>query len=458
MDANVRPLAQRLDLANRLAPYAPHRWTDNGKSGLPTLYLDDVSAIPFLINISSVEEYQHRARVRAGAGDLFATVTPLTDGYEAYCRERLQLGAPELIVAEPVDNLLAVGKACAEGAAFARLAQRTREAGGLLIHPYMGIESIWQLAAKLTAETGAPVQVIAPPPPVTWIANDKSLFTEMVRLTLGEDSVVETHESNDPAQLALLLLGLRQRHARVGLKRLRCASAMGNQIFDDLSEAGAESQVRAFLERTEWDGAETVQAVAWEQTDLSPSTQLWIPPEGAGPPRLDGIYEQILEGHGVFVGSRPSTLPEPCNAAIARAAITVAEGFQRLGYVGRCSFDFLILGDAQGEFSVRLTECNGRWGGTSTPMRLLDRISNGPRPPYRAQDIVQDALVGRRFSDLLAQVGERAHDPETGQGTFIFYNVGPLEPSGKLDVIAIGQTQEDAERAMTEELPGLLGL
>ena len=73
-----------------------HLWT--GDRGLPTLYLDDVSAIPFLVNIAGVEAYQHRARTRAGDGDLFATVTPPTEDYEEYCRKILGLGRPGLVL------------------------------------------------------------------------------------------------------------------------------------------------------------------------------------------------------------------------------------------------------------------------------------------------------------------------------------------------------------------------
>ena len=37
---------------------------------------------------------------------------------------------------------------------------------------------------------------------------------------------------------------------------------------------------------------------------------------------LDGIYEQILEGpEQVFVGSRPSGLPEPVNGVVAEASL-----------------------------------------------------------------------------------------------------------------------------------------
>ena len=241
---------------------------------------------------------------------------------------------------------------------------------------------------------------------------------------------------------------------------------MGNQVFAstalrDRPAEEVEQLVARFLARTEWVTGEVVLAVAWEAASASPSTQWWIPPDGARPPRLDGIYEQILEGdRKVFVGSRPSTLPRAVDDALARASRRVAEALQALGYVGRCSFDHLLLGDLDGDFVVRFTECNGRWGGTSTPMHLVDRLvtrSRGFRPAYRAQYVTASRLAGARFADLLQLVGDDAFDPVRGTGRFVFYNVGPLAAFGKLDVIALGDTQDAAERAMTESLPRLLG-
>jgi len=48
--------ATRLDLEARLAPFAPHRW--RGRRDVPTLHLDDVSGIPFLVGLPGVEEYR----------------------------------------------------------------------------------------------------------------------------------------------------------------------------------------------------------------------------------------------------------------------------------------------------------------------------------------------------------------------------------------------------------------
>ena len=453
----------RLDLERRLEPFADLYW--DGDSGeLPTLHLDDVSAIPFLVDIPGVEEYQHRARVRARGRDLYVAVTPQTDGYEEYCRTRLRLGAPRFVLAEPVSGPLAVAVAAARGTAFAQLVEATRAAGGMLIHPYMGIESVWDLARNLATEAGGRVAVLGPPPPVTWIANDKALFSEVVELALGPGWLVETHAAADPAVMARLLVEMSGRYEMVGLKRTRCASAMGNLVFlaADLAtndQASAQRQVQHFLKRTEWPEGEVVLVVAWEKTSFSPSTQLWIPPSGGPPPHVDGIYEQILEGTArVFVGSRPSTLPVLVNDVLASSALRVAAVLQTLGYSGRCSFDHLVLGDPHGEFRVLFTECNGRWGGTSTPMTLVDRLISGPRPPYRAQDFTDRGLVGMPLSEIFSRVADDLFDRGTQRGRFIFYNVGPLTEAGRLDVIALGHRQDEADRAILDDFPRLLGL
>ena len=451
-----RELGEDLDIVSALRPYTAHRW-QRGDSPHPTLQLDDVSGIPFLVDIAGVEEYQHRGRLRAGDDDVYVTVTPAIDGYEPYCRGMLQMGAPEHLVADPVAPPIAVARACTTGDTHTRLVEIARDAGGMTIHPYMGIEDVWELAAMLSVDSRTPVRVISPPPPVTWIANDKALFDELVARVLGREALVETRISRDAAGIESNLRALARRHERVGLKRTRCASAMGNAVFasrDVHSDRDASQMVQEFLRRTEWPVGEEVLAVAWLDTDLSPSTQLWIPPLGLGEPRLDGIYEQILKGEEkVFVGSRPSTLPDAVNQELGTAALMVAAALQELGYVGRCSFDHLVTGDPNEEFRVVFTECNGRWGGTSTPMSLLDRLLHGPRPAYRAQDVVYPELVGASLPDLLELLGDFTFRAETGQGRFILYNLGPLDGHGKFDVISLGADQDDAERGVLELLP-----
>jgi len=247
-------LGAEIDIARQLRPYEAHRWAPDDAPH-PTLQLDDVSAIPFLADIAGVEEYQHRGRLRAGDHDVYVTVTPATEGYEPYCRDVLQMGAPEHLVADPVGPPIAVARACTSGHARRRLVEIARDAGGITIHPYMGIEDVWELAAMLSVDSHASVRVISPPSPVTWIANDKAMFDELVARVLGRGALVDTRISRDAAGIETDLRALAKRHRRVGLKRTRCASAMGNAVFAsrDLSSDGDATQaVQEFLQRTEW--------------------------------------------------------------------------------------------------------------------------------------------------------------------------------------------------------------
>lgn len=478
LDELIAPFRERL-FNHEVTRFAPLGWRP-GIGTQPALHLDDVSGIPFLDDIPGVEEYQHRARTRAGEGDLFAATTEPVPGYERYCRETLGLGQAEALITEPVDPPVAVARACRHPTTMDEIVERARQAGGLGIHPYMGIEAVWDLAREVADRAKVPVGVLAPPPPVTWLANDKKSLSDLVDTLLGAEYLVETYAAASADRLADHLVDLASRHRRVALKRLRCASAMGNLVFDSIHVETSPipdltAEVAAFLERTEWDGEQEVLAVAWEDAISSPSTQMWIPLSDDGPPRLEGIYEQILEGEAcIFVGSRPSTLSATVEGRLAAASLTVATALQKLGYVGRCSFDFLVVGDPDGEFAIRFVECNGRWGGTSTPMSLLDRLlaqraveapapaacsSYGPpRPHYRAQDFVHSGLAGAQFNDVLDAVGDALYEPKKGGGTFVFYNVGPLARSGKLDVIAVAESHERAQLAVAEDLPSLLGL
>lgn len=434
---------------------------------IATLHLEDVSAIPFVSVIPGVERYQHRARVRAFDGDVFAAVTPISEGYEDYCREVLDLGQPGLVMAEPVAEATAVARACRRGSAWKELVRWTRDNGNVLLHPYMAIEDVWELGAALAAETKRDVRVLGPSPQSLWVANDKSALTQVVDAVVGAGWNMRTVRARSVETVVDAMADFARSMDWVGLKRTRCASAMGNAVFEarwilETPRRELVAAVKTFLDRTEWDGREEVLVVEWAQTDCSPSTQMWIPPLGAGDPRLEGIYEQLLEGaEKVFLGSRPSTLSAAIHDDLARASLLVAAAFQQLGYVGRCSFDFIVVGDPEGEFDVRFTECNGRWGGTSTPMFLVDRLGWGDargRRPYHAQDFVHPDLVGATFLELRKALSHLLYDPRTGQGRFVLYNVGPLEADGKFDIISLGDTPADAVEGIEKVLPDALGI
>jgi len=427
------------------------------EADLPTLHLDDVSGIPFLQDIVGIEYYQLRARVRAGSGDVFAATCPDPglESYEAYNRTHLGLGEARLIHA-PHSPAIEVAAGCRASGCFETLVGLAQQHGGLMVHPYMGIEAVWALADAIHHAAGVPVGVIAPAPGATWFANDKLTFTDFVRAILGNEAVVPSLVGDSPQALAGHLIRLAQHHDHVALKMLRCASAMGNKVFRAAEIAVPRPQlvekIQRFLHEKEWEVGSKVLAVAWEPATASPSAQMWIPADTQLPPSVDGVYEQLLEGpNKMFLGSVPSQLGHRINHRVARASSMIALGYQALGYVGRCSFDTIIHGD-----TLRFIECNGRWGGTSTPMHLLDRVFPRGRPPYRAQDVVIPSLNGATFSDLMCRLGPHLYDRRTQTGRYILYNVGSLTQYGKFDVIALGDDLDQAATALERHLPSLL--
>ena len=225
----ARTYSERHGLTAATEMWALHQW--GGDRELPTLHLDDVSGIPFLSGVEGVDEYQHRARVRCGDGDIFATVTEPAAGYEDYCRQYLGLGAPEHVFAHPENSALEVSNGCGVGATYQRLIERTRESSGLLIEPYMGIEDVWQLAQQISSDSGCCVQMVSPPPEVTWVANDKTLFSELVADVLGEEALVVTRTAHDVPTLVGCIREISSGVLRVAIKRPRCASAMGNRLL-----------------------------------------------------------------------------------------------------------------------------------------------------------------------------------------------------------------------------------
>jgi hypothetical protein len=349
-----------------------------------------------------------------------------------------------------------VSKACCQGEALSTLVEVARQGGGLVFHPYMGIEAVWNLAAQVAEQASVDTAVLAPPPPITWFANDKCHLTRLVNDLLGSHWVVDGSIASTVSGLGKGLRTLAAKHAKVALKMARCASAMGNRVFEstEIAQNGQDlsSLVEQFLVDKEWVQGDEVQAVAWEPSTASPSTQLWIPPKGQGTPQLDGVYEQLLEGdEQVFLGSVPSSLGHELDQAMGHASLMVAAVYQSLGYAGRCSFDFILTASG-----LRFTECNGRWGGTSTPMHLLDRLFPQGRPAYRARDYVSENLVGKSFQALADSLGDTLYDVRTGRGHYILYNVGCLNEYGKFDVISLGPDAEEASRVLENELPPMV--
>jgi hypothetical protein len=240
------------------------------------------------------------------------------------------------------------------------------------------------------------------------------------------------------------------------------ASGTGNIIFQShkirkLTNKNMCKCIATRLWQHNWNGHPIAITPWYDDVLVSPSTHVWIPPKGCGLPIFRGIFQQLLDdSRSVFMGSRPIHLSEELNLELTEKSLLLGCFLQELGYVGQCSFDTIIHGINFRTAKIRFVECNGRWGGVSRLIPLFKRLFGTVPKCFVASDYVDPRLKGHNFQSLVDIFSARLFNKNTEQGHYILYNVGGLEKHGKFDIIAIADTQAEAERRLYVEVPYLL--
>src|SRR5690606_37057611 len=322
--------------------------------------------------------------------------------------------------------------------------------------PYLGSGGVWALAGRIAARSGDPVLVAAPPPRLARRVNNKIWFTQRAEELLGPRSVPSSRETYSLAILAGAVRDLARDHDRIGIKLPIAAGGAGNVVIDtaslrELPLTVIRDRLARLLARAAWGDPFPLLVSVWESpVVLSPSVQLWIPHAVDGPPIVEGIFEQRSSGLiGRFIGAVPAELPGALRERIAAEAALIGLLFQQLGYFGRCSFDAILVGERLEDAELHWVECNGRWGGTSIPMTLVNRLTGDwatapfviahpegcPRLPF--------AEVLDRTADLLFRPGARSPG-------VVYLSPGGFDPEGGLKSLVIARDPGGAQREADE--------
>ena len=190
----------------------------------------------------------------------------------------------------------------------------------------------------------------------------------------------------------------------------------------------------------------------------SPSVQLRITP--AGELRIISTHDQALGGESgqVYLGcSFPAD--SEYRALITERAHFVGEVLRDQGVIGRFAIDFLVYRDRGEDWHCSAIEINLRMGGTTFPYIALDFLTGGSitgSGDYRSRTGVQkfyfatDALKSPSYRGLLPQdfleivIHHGLHfSPSTETGV-LFHMIGALSQFGKLGVICIGNSKQEA--------------
>lgn len=408
--------------------------------------------------------FEYRSLLLAGDGDMVVLSGTPDIAFESYCHDSLALGTPEFLrLSEDTGRrYLPLAERClATPALMERLCDICRQNYGLDILPYLGRGTAWKLASAIAARTGSPVHVAAPPPRLTQRVNDKVWFTEQVRKVLNRGSLPPSYSVFGPAALAGRIAAIARRFPQVIVKVPDSAGSQGNvRIHSADIEGWPVATLRQWildsLRARGWSDIYPLLVGVWESAVLqSPSVNLWVPSPDDGLPVIEGIFVQTLQGpEGTFIGAEPSDLPKAVETRLADGALALGYLLQRLGYFGRCGFDAVLVGSSIEDAEIHWIECNGRWGGVSTPMTLANRLAGNWRS--KGLVIVQQSrldLSPRSFDETLRLLGERLLTrPGTSDGVVLLSPERIVSGSG-LNFMVIARDQErarnDAQAALS---------
>jgi hypothetical protein len=436
------------DVRAELVAYAPVIVADS-MPGLG-IQVDDLSAIPLVEQLPMAAALQLRARLRARSGDAVLSNFEPPGGYESYNADRLGLGRATWLQASSDRQSMTVTRDClANPACLDTLADLVRDTGGH-VHPYISSEDVWLLARELSGRSGSNVSVVGPPPALTALVNNKRRFLEFARVVAGPDATIPFAAADNANAVAALLRQLSHRAGRLVVRLPGSAAGLGTRVVDTASFPAEQDhlpEVDAMLAGLGWDGRTEVLVSEWTESLTSVSTQVWIPPARLGLPTCEGVYEQRLDPHtGMqFWGAQPVRLANQVDAELRRLSLLVCTALQRAGYVGRCSFDFLLVGKQLASATPIFVECNGRWGGVSLVMSFVDRVSPArSRAAHSFGPVVQDSLRGADFEDVLETLQDELYEARNrAEPGVLLYNVGALAV-GRIDICAVDTDQDSA--------------
>lgn len=281
------------------------------------------------------------------------------------------------------------------------------------------------------------------------------------------------------------LVRLRRRRPGLGravVKLNESFSGEGNALFtyptpfpeDDLDAAGA--MVASALEGLAWSHAEEaldsflrklgemggiVEEFVEAPELRSPSAQMRVRPDGT--PELVSTHDQVLGGSTgqVYLGCR-FPADRAYRTLIQSEAVKIGRILAERGVVGRFGIDFLAFPDATGAWRCQAVEINLRMGGTTPPFLALEFLvrggmkhedgvfvtADGEERYYYATDNLKSpayrGLLPEDLMDIVARNGVR-FDPASETG-ILFYMIGALSQYGKLGVVSIGSSREEADR------------
>ena len=232
-----------------------------------------------------------------------------------------------------------------------------------------------------------------------------------------------------------------------------------HSLYDNMKPVAHEVSKELFFDKFyEMEGI--VEEFLEGEIKVSPSVQCVI---GTSEKiNIDSTHDQLLGGDEgqIFLGA---IFPADIEYAPALAAIgrKVAELLAKKGVRGRFAVDFISVKQDNGSWKHFEIEINLRKGGTTHPFMMIQFLTDGhydadkgvyltasgnKRYYFASDNLQSDRYIGTTPNDLIdiALFHGLMYDGAAQEGV-VFHLIGALSEFGKLGVVCIGKTPEEAK-------------
>ncbi len=228
-------------------------------------------------------------------------------------------------------------------------------------------------------------------------------------------------------------------------------------LYKEMVPVAKDLSVETFLEKfIVMEGI--VEAFVEGEAKVSPSVQCKIDPLGVV--EIVSTHDQVLGGDSgqIFMGAH-FPADESYRLDIGKLGKAIAEELKKEGVLGRFAIDFISVkeNDSWKHYAI---EINLRKGGTTHPFLMLEYLTNGHydeatalfltpskqnRCYFASDNLQNDAYKGLSPQDLIdiAMFHGLHFDGATQKGV-MFHMIGALSQFGKMGVVCIGETPEEA--------------
>ncbi|GAB2821501.1 peptide ligase PGM1-related protein [Ferruginibacter profundus] len=230
-----------------------------------------------------------------------------------------------------------------------------------------------------------------------------------------------------------------------------------HNLYKKIVPVAAHISVQDYLEKFYSMGG-IVEAFIEGTVKRSPSVQCRINP--LGEVDIISTHEQVLSGEDeqVFVGAH-FPADECYRTAVGRLGKLIAGGLKKDGVLGRFSIDFISVKENE-VWKHYAIEINLRKGGTTHPFLMLQFLTNGhydeatglfetankqPRYYFASDNVQHDAYKGLTPQDLIdIAMFHGLHFDGAAQTGVMFHMIGALSQYGKMGIVCIGASPEEA--------------